>query len=53
MNFVLTEKSTKWVKLSLYCDSLAVIESKSFDDFHTLNFHLETLAKKHGIEKGL
>jgi hypothetical protein len=41
------------VKLSLYSDSLAVIESKSFDDFYTLNFHLETPAKKHGIEKRL
>ena len=53
MNVVLVEKSSKGMKLSLYSDSLALIESESFDDLYTLNFHLQTLAKKHGIEKGL
>lgn len=41
------------MKLSLYSDSLDLIESESFDDLYTLNFHLQTLAKRHGIEKSL
>ncbi len=53
MNVALIEKSTKGVKLSLYSDSLALMDSESFGDLHTLNFHLQTLAKKHGIEKWL
>ena len=53
MNVALIEKSSKGMKLSLYSDSLAMMESKSFDDLYTLNFHLQTLAKKHRIEKGL
>ncbi len=53
MQVALIEKSTKGVKLSLYSDSLTLIESESFDDLYTLNFHLQTLAKKHRIEKGL
>lgn len=53
MNIALIEKSSGGMKLSLYSDSLALIESESFDDLYTLNFHMQTLAKKHGIEKGL
>lgn len=53
MNVALVEKSSAGLKLSLYSESLALIESESFDDLYTLNFHLQTLAKKHGIEKGL
>jgi len=53
VNVALIEKSSKGLRLSLYGDSLAMIESESFDDLYTLNFHLQTLAKKHGIEKGL
>ena len=53
MNIALIEKSSKGLKLSLYSESLAPIESESFVDLYTLNFHLQTLAKKHGIEKGL
>lgn len=53
MNIVLIEKSSKGLKLSLYSDSLVLMESESFGDLYTLNFHLQTLAKKHGIEKGV
>ena len=53
MNFALIEKSTKGVKLTLYSESLALMESGSFDDLYSLNFHLQTLAKKHRTEKGL
>jgi hypothetical protein len=53
VNVALIEKSSGRLKLSFYGDSLALIESGSFDDLQTLNFHLQTLAKKHGIEKGL
>lgn len=47
------EKSSKRFKLSIYSDSLTLLESESFDDLYTLNFHLQTLAKKHKIEKAL
>jgi len=50
---VLIEKSSERTKLSLYSESLNLMESESFDDLYTLNFHLQALAKKHGIEKGL
>jgi len=53
VNVALIEKSSGGVKLSLYSDSLDLIESESFDDLYTMNFHLQALAKKHGIEKGL
>jgi len=53
VNVALIEKSSDNLKLSLYNDSLALIESESFADLYTLNFHLQTLAKKHRIEKGL
>jgi len=53
VNIALIEKSSGGLKLSLYSDSLALMESDSFDDVYTLNFHLQTLAKKHGMEKGL
>lgn len=53
MNVVLIEKSSNNSKLSLYNDSLSLIESELFADLYTLNFHLQTLAKKHNIEKGL
>lgn len=53
MNVVLIEKSSNNSKLSLYNDSLSMIESELFADLYTLNFHLQTLAKKHRIEKGL
>jgi hypothetical protein len=55
MFVALIEKSAKGTSLSLYDDdnNLGLIESESFADLYTLNFHLQTLAKKHGIEKGL
>lgn len=53
MNVALIEKSSVKTTLSLYNDSLALIESESFDDLYTLNFHLQTLAKKHRIEKAI
>jgi hypothetical protein len=53
MNVMLIEKSSNNLKLSLYSDTLALIESEWFADLYTLNFHLQTLAKKHNIEKGL
>lgn len=53
MNVALIEKSSSGMKLNLYSNSLDLIESESFADLYTLNFHLQTLAKKHKIEKGL
>jgi hypothetical protein len=41
------------ITLKLYNDDLQVIECESFADLYTLNFHLQTLAKKRTIEKGL
>jgi len=53
MDILLVDKSERGMKLSLYNDDLALIESESFADLYTLNFHLQTLAKKRKIEKGL
>jgi hypothetical protein len=50
----LIEKSAeRGLKLSVYSERLALIESDSFNDSYTLNFHLQALARKLGIEKSL
>jgi hypothetical protein len=49
----LIEKSSEGLKLSVYSETLALIDSDSFNDSYTLNFHLQALAKKHRIEKTL
>ena len=46
-------KSTAGCKLELYDASLKILESESFADLYTLNFHLQTLATKHRIAEGL
>ena len=46
-------KSPAGCKLELYDASLKILESESFADLHTLNFHLQTLATKHRIAEGL
>jgi hypothetical protein len=53
MYVTLIEKSSEGLKLSVYSESLALVESDSFNDSYTLNFHLQALAKKHRIEKSL
>jgi hypothetical protein len=49
----LVEKSAGGLKLSVYSESLALVESDSFSDSYTLNFRLQALARRHGIEKSL
>jgi hypothetical protein len=50
----LVEKSAGGgLRLSVYSESLALVESDSFNDSYTLNFHLQALARRHGIEKSL
>jgi hypothetical protein len=39
--------------LSVYSESLELVDSDSFNDSYTLNFHMQALAKKHRIEKTL
>lgn len=39
--------------MSVYSEGLELIDSDSFNDSYTLNFHMQALAKKHGIEKAL
>lgn len=53
MYVTLIEKSSEGLKLSVYSESLALVELDSFNDTYTLNFHLQALAKKHRIEKSL
>jgi hypothetical protein len=53
VNVALIEKSSEGLKLNVYSESLTLIESDSFNDPNTLNFHLQTLAKKHRIEKSI
>jgi hypothetical protein len=49
----LIEKSSAGLKLSVYSESLALVESDSFNDSYTLNFYLQALARRHGIHKSL
>jgi hypothetical protein len=53
VHVTIIEKSSEGLKLSVYSENLALVESDSFNDFYTLNFHLQALARKHGIEKSL
>jgi hypothetical protein len=49
----LIEKSSAGLKLSVYSESLALVESDCFNDSYTLNFYLQALARRHGIHKSL
>jgi len=49
----LIEKSSRGLKLNVYSESLVLVESDSFNDSYTLNFHLQALVRRHGIEKSL
>jgi hypothetical protein len=49
----LIEKSSIGLKLNVYSESLAMINSDVFKDASTLNFHLQALAKKHNFKKSL
>jgi hypothetical protein len=49
----LIEKSSEGLKLSVYSESLALVESDSFNDSYTLNFHMQALARRQGIQKSL
>jgi predicted DNA-binding protein YlxM (UPF0122 family) len=53
MYITLVEKSSAGLRLSIYDESLVSLETESFKDSYTLNFHLQALAKKHGIEKSI
>ncbi len=49
----LIEKSSAGLKLSVYSESLALVESHYFNDSFTLNFYLQALARRYGIQKSL
>ena len=53
MYVTLIEKSSEGFKLTVYSESLALVETDSFNDSYTLNFHLQALARRHRIEKSL
>ena len=53
MYITLIEKSSDAFKLSVYDGDLLPVETNSFQDRYTLNFHLQTLAKKHRIDKSI
>ncbi|MDQ3884070.1 MAG: hypothetical protein M3239_01325 [Thermoproteota archaeon] len=53
VNVALVEKSSGGLKLSVYNENLTLIESNLFNDSYTLNFYLQTLARKHRIEKSI
>ena len=54
MYITLIEKSAEGgLKLSIYSEGLALVESDSFNDSYTLNFYLQALARRHAIEKSL
>jgi hypothetical protein len=49
----LVEKSSEGLKLSVYSESLALVDSDTFNNSYTLNFHMQALARRHGIQKSL
>lgn len=53
MHIALVTKSAAGSAFSLYDGNLCVMESESFSDLFTLNFHLQALVKKYNIKKGL
>jgi hypothetical protein len=53
MYVTLVEKSSEGLKLTVYTESLALVESESFNDSYTLNFHMQALARRQGIQKSL
>lgn len=53
MYITLIEKSSEDFKMSIYDESLTIVETNSFADSYTLNFHLQALVKKHTIDKSL
>jgi hypothetical protein len=53
MHIALVTKSATGSAFSLYDGNLCVMESESFSDLFTLNFHLQALVKKYNIKKGL
>jgi hypothetical protein len=53
MHFAKVEKGLQDTSLVLYDGDLQVLESESFADLYTLNFHLQTLASKHEIQEAL
>jgi hypothetical protein len=53
MYITLIEKSSDGLRLSIYDESLVSLETESFKDSYTLNFQLQALAKKRGIEKSI
>ncbi len=53
MYITLVEKSSDSLRLSIYDENLVSLETESFKDSYTLNFHLQALAKKHGIKKSI
>ena len=53
MYITMIEKSFKALKLSVYDEDLIPVETESFEDSYTLNFHLQTLVKKHRIDKSI
>lgn len=53
MNVALIEKSSDRLKLIIYSENLTLLESDCFNDSNTLNFHLQAVAKKHRMQKGL
>ena len=53
MYITLVEKSSDSLRLSIYDENLVSLETESFKDSYTLNFHLQALAKKHVIKKSI
>jgi hypothetical protein len=53
MHITLVEKSSEDFRLTIYDENLTMVETNSFPDSYTLNFHLQALVKKHSIDKGL
>lgn len=53
VHFAKIVKGPQSTSLELYDANLQILDSESFSDLYTLNFHLQTLASKHRIQEAL
>lgn len=50
---LIVKSRTNGMKLDIYDNNLSNLESETLSDLSTLNFHLQTLAKKYKVSKVL
>ena len=51
MHFAKVEKGLQGTRLDLYDENLQLLDTETFADLYTLNFHLQTIAGKHKMHE--